>query len=248
MIYGGNVVTPLAIGKAGSMLLGQGEYIYRCHSLNEGDALEIADLQSFTVYIMELEAGTALIDELHGLELVEGDCLQAEATAVRLRCRGGRGCLLVSGTQRPSSRPAGATLTQAAGLYRVHKPWGHELWISGDHPNYCLKQIFINAGNQTSLQYHQKKQETNVLVSGSARLHFRSNQTVGVDHVTSADLDSVGIEPFAAIDVQPGVLHRLEAITDILLYETSTPHLDDVVRVQDDTERGDGRVAQEHNV
>jgi hypothetical protein len=44
----------------------------------------------------------------------------------------------------------------------------------------------------------------------------------------------------------PGILHRLEAITDILLYETSTPHLDDVVRVTDDSKRPNGRIEQEH--
>ena len=29
-------------------------------------------------------------------------------------------------------------------------------------------------------------------------------------------------------------VHRLKAISDILLYEVSTPHLDDVIRLADD--------------
>jgi len=49
------------------------------------------------------------------------------------------------------------------------------------------------------------------------------------------------------VDVMPLTLHRLEAVTDILLYETSTPHLDDVVRILDDSRRPDGRLEQEHN-
>ena len=48
------------------------------------------------------------------------------------------------------------------------------------------------------------------------------------------------------IDVFPPTLHRLEAISDITLYETSTPQLDDVVRVQDDAKRPDGRIDIEH--
>ena len=38
----------------------------------------------------------------------------------------------------------------------------------------------------------------------------------------------------------------LEAVSDILLYETSTPNLDDVVRVLDDSHRLDGKILQEH--
>jgi hypothetical protein len=45
----------------------------------------------------------------------------------------------------------------------------------------------------------------------------------------------------------PGILHRLEAISDVLLYETSTPHLDDVVRVTDDSKRPHGRIEKEHS-
>jgi len=56
----------------------------------------------------------------------------------------------------------------------------------------------------------------------------------------------VELAPISSIDVVPGVLHRLEALTNILLYETSTPHLDDVVRVADDSMRPHGRIEQEH--
>ena len=45
----------------------------------------------------------------------------------------------------------------------------------------------------------------------------------------------------------PGNIHRIQAITDILLYEVSTPHLDDVVRLQDDNKRPDGRIKEEHS-
>jgi hypothetical protein len=48
------------------------------------------------------------------------------------------------------------------------------------------------------------------------------------------------------ICVEPKTLHRLRATTDIYHYEVSTPHLDDVVRVQDDINRGHGRIKEEH--
>ena len=59
----------------------------------------------------------------------------------------------------------------------------------------------------------------------------------------------IGVEELfstSIVDVVPPTLHRLEAVTDIVLCETSTPHLDDVVRVADDANRVDGRIEEEH--
>ena len=38
------------------------------------------------------------------------------------------------------------------------------------------------------------------------------------------------------------------ALTDIILQEGSTPEVDDVVRLEDDTERPDGKIDSEHTV
>ncbi|PCJ59311.1 MAG: sugar isomerase [Planctomycetota bacterium] len=131
-------------------------------------------------------------------------------------------------------------------MYKVIKPWGHELWLNGNHPCYALKQIFIKAGTKTSLQYHNFKQETNVLFEGTALLHYKLNPDVKNDLVISNDITTVQIEPISSVDILPSTLHRLEAISDITLYETSTPHLNDVVRVSDDSNRPDGRIEKEH--
>ena len=48
------------------------------------------------------------------------------------------------------------------------------------------------------------------------------------------------------INISPYVIHRLEAKSDLLLYEVSTPHLNDVIRLQDDSNRKDGRIDEEH--
>ena len=131
-------------------------------------------------------------------------------------------------------------------LKKVSKPWGHELWINGEHPGYALKEIFIKAGNKTSLQYHRKKRETNVLVSGSIKLHYRESDKTPIDQVSSKDIAAQELRASTVIDVFPNHLHRIEAVTDATLYEVSTPHLDDVVRVSDDTGRGNGRIEAEH--
>jgi hypothetical protein len=61
--------------------------------------------------------------------------------------------------------------------------------------------------------------------------------------IAQAELDAV-----TAIDVTPNIIHRIEALTDILLYEISTPHLDDVIRIQDDANRTNGKIISEHRL
>jgi mannose-6-phosphate isomerase len=50
---------------------------------------------------------------------------------------------------------------------------------------------------------------------------------------SSEDLRVEEIGPGFAWRVQPGTVHSIEAIEDSLVVEVSTPHLDDVVRLQD---------------
>ena len=104
----------------------------------------------------------------------------------------------------------------------------------------------LSGGYKTSLQYHRHKQETNVLFIGTAKLHYQSNIAVKIDSVSPEDISTLTLNPLSIIDVVPFTLHRLEAITDILLYEVSTPHLDDVIRISDDSGRPNGRINQEH--
>jgi len=60
------------------------------------------------------------------------------------------------------------------------------------------------------------------------------------------DIDRIKINPISSVDVVPNVIHRVESISDILLYETSTPHLNDVIRIADDSKRASGRIETEH--
>ena len=96
------------------------------------------------------------------------------------------------------------------------------------------------------MQYHCLKQETNVLFNGKAKLHYKSNLKTENDSVFSEDISEIELDPICSIDIEPENIHRLQAITNILLYEVSTPHLDDVIRLQDDNKRADGRIKEEH--
>ena len=48
------------------------------------------------------------------------------------------------------------------------------------------------------------------------------------------------------VNVNNYAIHRIKAVSDIILYEVSTPHLDDVIRLADDKKRKDGRIFTEH--
>ena len=109
-------------------------------------------------------------------------------------------------------------------IRRVEKPWGHELiWAVTD--DYVGKLLFVKAGASLSLQFHREKDESWYVQSGRARLELgEAGQAVLDEEVVSAG---------AAFHYRPGTVHRVTATTDLTIFEASTPHLDDVVRLED---------------
>lgn len=115
---------------------------------------------------------------------------------------------------------------------RVEKPWGHEVWWA-DTDVYAGKLLHVDAGHRLSLQLHREKDETSYLLSGRLRL------TRGP---SAEDLHEQEIGPGYAWRVEPGTVHSIEAIEDSVVLEVSTPHLDDVVRLQDRYGRADSEL------
>lgn len=113
----------------------------------------------------------------------------------------------------------------------VVKPWGHELWWA-ETDAYAGKLLHVRAGHRLSLQYHRKKDESSYVLSGRLRL------TRGPSVEALADEE---IGPGFAWRVRPGTVHTIEAIEDSVVLEVSSPHLDDVVRLEDRYGRSDGR-------
>jgi mannose-6-phosphate isomerase-like protein (cupin superfamily) len=106
---------------------------------------------------------------------------------------------------------------------KVNKPWGHEE-IFAETPHYVGKILFVRQGEALSLQYHEIKEETLRVLDGELELVTGTD----VDH-----LESHVIGPEVVFHLSPGTLHRMIAVTDCLLLEVSTNHLDDVVRLED---------------
>lgn len=106
---------------------------------------------------------------------------------------------------------------------REEKPWGYEL-IWAETELYVGKLLHVRAGEALSVQYHERKDETLHLLRGSMILRMGES------------MDRFGPVPFHpgdSVRMRPGMIHQMEALTDCEVLEVSTPHLRDLVRLQD---------------
>jgi mannose-6-phosphate isomerase len=105
----------------------------------------------------------------------------------------------------------------------VDKPWGWEL-IWAESEIYVGKLLLVRAGQSLSLQYHEVKDESWLVREGRATLELGNvGGSLETGEITAGD----------AFRYRPGTVHRVTAIEDTLIIEVSTPHLMDVVRLED---------------
>lgn len=100
------------------------------------------------------------------------------------------------------------------------KTWGTELLVA-ETPHYTGKVMWMHAGHGGALQYHERKDEAFYLFSGSCRIRYELGD--GFETVTMVAGE--------AVHIPPGAVHQVEAITDCVMFEASTPVFDDRVRV-----------------
>lgn len=113
----------------------------------------------------------------------------------------------------------------------VEKPWGYERIIE-KNATYVVKELVVNPGHRLSLQYHEKKKETMMLVAGDALLQLESETEKG-------KLVNFRMRPFIPYYIQVGQTHRLisDGLDRARVVEVSTTELDDIVRLEDDYKR-----------
>jgi mannose-6-phosphate isomerase len=113
----------------------------------------------------------------------------------------------------------------------VPKPWGHEvIWAHTDA--YVGKLLHIKAGNALSLQYHTLKDETIHLLRGKMVYRVIANSELRTANLGEG-LRDIQLREGESFRNTPGTIHQMVALTDCDVLEASTPHLDDVVRLQD---------------
>lgn len=111
---------------------------------------------------------------------------------------------------------------------RVEKPWGWEIhWVPDDKP-YMGKTLHIKAGHRLSLQYHDKKRESWLLISGRAKVIWDGED---------GELMETELVEGKGFTCDLEQRHRLVGITDCDVVEVSTPETGTTYRLEDDYDR-----------
>lgn len=109
------------------------------------------------------------------------------------------------------------TLTDIANF--VPKGWGFEKWIVNNE-KYCGKVLFFVKGKKCSYHYHEIKDETFYVQSGSIILRYSQSDDINkATHIVLKKGD--------AFHIPVGMIHQMEAIEDTELFEFSTQHFDE---------------------
>lgn len=112
---------------------------------------------------------------------------------------------------------------------KIEKPWGFEV-LFAETSRYAGKVLFVRKGCRLSLHYHEVKDEVLYVHDGKVNMEIE-RYGERKESLTLGAGDCVRIAPLTR--------HRLAAAEDTTLFETSTPDLDDVVRLDDDYDRID---------
>lgn len=105
----------------------------------------------------------------------------------------------------------------------VSKKWGWEDWIYNG--KYCGKILFIKAGKKTSFHYHKEKDEVIYVQSGMIDLIHNSDDDEMKSKKTLLNTND-------AFRIKPQLRHRIIAVTDCYIFETSTHHDEkDIIRI-----------------
>jgi mannose-6-phosphate isomerase len=119
---------------------------------------------------------------------------------------------------------AGAEVVRPQGHGRIDKPWGYELrWAITDR--YLGKIIHVDKGHKLSLQYHERKDESVLVLRGALDLVLEDEH---------GELRTHRVVEGQSAHIPTGRRHRFVAAEDVDLIEVSSPEIDDVIRLEDD--------------
>jgi quercetin dioxygenase-like cupin family protein len=110
---------------------------------------------------------------------------------------------------------------------KFEKPWGYEELIECND-RYVVKKLFMKKGHSCSIQYHELKTETIIVLNGLLNIYIGD---------TVDTLNEKIYSPGETVTIKPYTVHRMEAIEDCTYIETSTNELWDVIRLKDNYNR-----------
>ena len=102
--------------------------------------------------------------------------------------------------------------------------WGREVLIAHVPGLYTGKLLMYNRGARGGLQKHHLKDECSYIYSGEMMFYYDAGDgKISQKKLVAGD----------SVHIPPGAVHREEAITDLVIFETSTPHFNDRVRMEE---------------
>jgi mannose-6-phosphate isomerase-like protein (cupin superfamily) len=123
-----------------------------------------------------------------------------------------------------------ATFSNNSHVKKVIKPWGYELHWTPENKPYMGKILHINEGARLSLQAHDKKQESWMIINGRAKVIWDDS---------TQNLVETELQPLRGYSCELGQRHRLVGITECDVLEVSTPEIGITFRLDDDYARPD---------
>lgn len=92
------------------------------------------------------------------------------------------------------------------------KVWGYEEWLENNEL-YCCKKLYLKEGYRCSNHMHKIKDETFIVEKGCVLIECDGK----FETFTTGQ----------SIRIKPGVYHRFEGMSDSVILEVSTQHLDE---------------------
>jgi len=122
-------------------------------------------------------------------------------------------------------------LAEKTDIKIVPKNWGFEKIIYNE--NYCGKLLYIIKNKQTSLHYHNSKDETFYISRGRVLVYY-SSELGKIKSMIDADktdeafsmLLKITLGPGDSFHMPPKTVHQIIGLEDTELYEFSTRHYD----------------------
>ena len=101
--------------------------------------------------------------------------------------------------------------------------WGKETLLALIPKVLSLKILKIKKGKKGGLQYHRKKNECGILLSGKLLIRYDNGNGKLIQKILTKG---------SCFHFPPRSIHQEEAITNCTIIEASTPHFNDRVRVE----------------
>ena len=102
--------------------------------------------------------------------------------------------------------------------------WGYELWIENNE-KYCNKLLILHKGFESSWHYHERKDETFIILEGQVSLTYANE--------LDAPTQTIILNKEGKFRLKPGVVHTFKSLTPkSIVMEISTTDDGDNVKLR----------------